>query len=158
MLEKIESPCVALASSEASKRSSFSLRRASSETFKRSVGKENSVSRVKSPVMISWLFTTAPVRPVRIRPNVLAPALTTRSPPISASASPVATRMALMSPGVFASRRWICTAPLCEAGHLHHASALAVDLRRLCQDRADGDDAGSANARDDHIPRAVNGG
>lgn len=42
---------------------------------------------------------------------VLAPTVTTRSPPITPSASPTATRIALMSEGRSAMRQWICTAP-----------------------------------------------
>ena len=60
---------------------------------------------------ISWALTTARVRPRVIRPSVLAPAETTRSPPISASASPTATRIAEMSAGRSAIRQWMCTAP-----------------------------------------------
>mmetsp|Transcript_29236 Transcript_29236/g.56597 ORF Transcript_29236/g.56597 Transcript_29236/m.56597 type:complete len:243 (+) Transcript_29236:3052-3780(+) len=111
MLEKIESPIVALARSEASNKSTRSRSRASSAKASRSLGNANSVSRVKSPVMISWLLTTAPVRPPEVRPSVLAPALTTKSPPINASHSPVATRIALISSGVFARRQWMWTAP-----------------------------------------------
>ncbi len=72
---------------------------------------ENSVSRVKSPVVISCALTTAPVTPPVIRPSVFAPAVVTRSPPITACASPVATRIAVMSSGRSAMRRWMCTAP-----------------------------------------------
>ncbi|OIQ71170.1 hypothetical protein GALL_472140 [mine drainage metagenome] len=67
--------------------------------------------RVKSPVMIWWLLTAAPVRPVVINPKVRAPAVTTRSPPITASASPTATRIADISAGWLAILQWICTAP-----------------------------------------------
>ena len=61
MLEKIESPSSALASACASKNATRSFSRASSDSRRRSVGNRNSVFRVKSPVMISCAFTTAPV-------------------------------------------------------------------------------------------------
>ncbi len=121
------------------------------------MGRRNSVSRVKSPVMISWLLTTAPVRPVRVSPSVLAPAETTRSPPISASASPVATRIALISSGLFGQTAMDVhrAALLRQPGHFHHARALAIDLRRLRHHRADGDHAGATDAGDHHVKGAV---
>ena len=36
-----------------------------------------------------------------------------------------------------------------EAGHVEHADALAFEMRRHAEDRADGDDAGAADAGDD---------
>ena len=45
-----------------------------------------------------------------------------------------------------------------EAGHLHHARALAVEMGGHGEDRADGDDAGAADAGDDDVVGAVDRG
>ena len=45
-----------------------------------------------------------------------------------------------------------------EARHFHHARAFAVDVGRLRQNRADGDNAGAADAGDDDVERAVDRG
>ncbi len=76
-----------------------------------SVGSLNSVFRVNSPVTISCALQSTRVRPRRIRSSTFLPAVTTRSPPITASASPTETRTAEMSSGCAATRQWIETAP-----------------------------------------------
>ena len=43
-----------------------------------------------------------------------------------------------------------------EPRHFHHACALAIQLRRLCQQRADGHNTGAADAGDDDVMGAVN--
>ncbi len=50
------------------------------------------------------------------------------------------------------------TALLRQTGHFHHAGPFAVDMRGLRKDRADGDNAGAANAGDHHVVGAVNRG
>ena len=50
------------------------------------------------------------------------------------------------------------TALLGQPRHLHHAGALAVDMRRLRQNRADGHHARAPDARDDDVMRAVDCG
>ena len=77
----------------------------------RSTGRLNSAFWVNSPVIIWCELQTALLRPRVINPSVFAPDVVTRSPPIIASASPTATRIAEMSSGLFATRQWICTAP-----------------------------------------------
>jgi hypothetical protein len=97
--------------------------------------------------------------PVRIRPSVFAPPLTTRSPPIRRAPRPVRHgsrryRRAVGQAEVDPDR----AALLREARHLDHARALAVDLRGLRQHRADGHHAGAADPGDDHVVGAVDRG
>jgi len=66
---------------------------------------------VKSPVITSWVLTTARVAPLRSAFRVSGPPLTTRSQPISRSAPPEAMRTVLMSSDVAAMRMWLITAP-----------------------------------------------
>ena len=42
-----------------------------------------------------------------------------------------------------------------EAGHVEHADALALEMRRHAENAADGDDAGAADAGDDDVISAV---
>ena len=134
-----------------------SPRRARSASARRSVGRWKPRSRVKSPVTISWALSTARVRPRAMRPRVLAPAEVTRSPPISASASPTATRMAEMALGGLGDAAVDVdrAALLGEAGHLHLAGALALEVGGHGDQRADGDDAGAADAGDEDVVGAA---
>ena len=45
-----------------------------------------------------------------------------------------------------------------QAGHVDDADALALEMRRHAEDRADGDDAGAADAGDDDVVGPVDRG
>ena len=57
-----------------------------------------------------------------------------------------------MSSGGRANRMWLATAPpFCASpGHVDDADALAFEMGGHAEDGADGDDAGAADAGDDH--------
>ena len=52
-----------------------------------------------------WLVAPRLLRPRVINPSVFAPEVVTKSPPITVSASPTATRIAEISSGLFATRQ-----------------------------------------------------
>ena len=57
-----------------------------------------------------------------------------------------------MSAGLSASLTWVRTTPpfLRQAGHVHDAGALALEVGGHAEDRAERDDAGAAGAGEDH--------
>ena len=92
----------------------------------------------------------AGLRPARIFESASVSSTTTMSQPSTRSASPAAMRTAWMSSG----RRGDAdvgghrAALLRQAGHVEHAAALALEVRRHAEQRADGDHAGAADAGD----------
>ena len=111
-LVAMASPVSAVASRVASTRSTCRAPAARSmPRISASAGKTRSALRVKSPVIVSWVFTTTAVCPVRIVARVSAPAVTTASQPSTRSAAPLAIRVVVMSPGRAAIRTWLTTAP-----------------------------------------------
>ena len=112
MLVAMASPVSAVAIRVASTRST--RREPAARSMPRisaSAGKTRSASRVKSPVMVSWVLTTTAVLPARIVARVSAPAVTTTSQPSTRSAAPFAIRVVVMSSGRAAIRTWLTTAP-----------------------------------------------
>ena len=69
-----------------------------------------------------------------------------------ASAPPAATRIALIPAGRGAMRTWLVTGPpfCARPGHVDHPGALALEMRRHGEDRADRHHPGAADAGDQH--------
>jgi hypothetical protein len=106
--------------------------------------------------MISWLFTTARYVPPRQAQRLRARAhhqIAADQRVGLARGDPDRADVA----GFSASRQWMCTAPPFWARPAISiiARALAVEMRGHRQERADGDDAGAADAGDDDVPGAV---
>ena len=106
MLVAIASPIRAAASSVAATNPTFASPQASRMSRCRSLpGSCQSGLRTNSAVGVTLAFTTARVRDASILARASAPALTTRSQPITRRAPPVSSRVACSSSG----RRPICT-------------------------------------------------
>jgi hypothetical protein len=109
-------------------------------------------------VGVSKQLTTPRVRPTAILARASTLAVTTRSPPITALASPVAMRTAWrFGPVGDADVAEHRAALLGQAGHVEHGDALAVEVGGHADQRADGDHAGAADAGDEDAPRLAGG-
>ena len=117
----------------------------------RSAGSEKSGLRVKSPGKTSALLTTTPVLAPRIAASACLAPETTRSPPSIRSASPARDPDGVDVLGAprnsnVAEHR---AALLREPRHVDGAAAPALEMGGHGEDRADGDDAGPADAGDE---------
>ena len=107
---------------------------------------------VKSPVIVSWeLMTDRRLALLRSWRGRRSSPPTTMSQPSSSWAPPAAMRTAWMSSGRWAMRTWVKTAPpFCARPVMSSdGAALALQMRGHAQQRADGDDAGAADAGDE---------
>ena len=120
-------------------------------------GKSRSGLRVKSPVVASLRVDHR--RGLALLRSWRAPsklAATTMSQPSSSRAPPAASRTAWMSSGSLgdADMGEDGAALLRQPGHVERRAALALEMRGHAQQRADGDDAGAADAGDRGCHRA----
>ena len=119
----------------------------------RGSGNGRSGLRVKSPVIVSWLLTIARLSRRRCSFDS-ASALGRRRRGRSRAAARRRRRRCAphgSAPGVSAMRTWLIhrAALLRQAGHVEHGDALAFEMRRHAEQRADRHDAGAADAGDE---------
>ena len=102
-------------------------------------------------------LTIARVTPRSARLSAGTLVATTMSQPSTRSAPPAAMRTVARSSAVGAMRTWLMTAPFFCARPVMSSSmhALALDMRGHAEQRADGDDAGAADAGDQDVVGAV---
>ena len=159
MLAAMALPRIAVATAVASTKATPSRPAAARMARRmRSVGSEKSASRVKSPGENLGRVDDKRGAPLLRRRAPAWCGWTTRSQPSTRSPRRQSSRMASMSSGNCREHVAVDGAALLgKAGHVDHAAALALEMRRHAEDRADGHNAGAADAGDDDVVGALNG-